>query len=68
MANRKRVAELQRGSFSIHPLEKNTERKLAEGDLKNISGGLESPIPPTFPLVPEPPYVPGICPPAPDLD
>lgn len=57
----------QVGDLSVRPLISQTTQDLFEGDLKKIYGGLRPPVP-SIPLIPEPPFVPGICPPAPDLD
>ena len=51
----------------IRPLDSQSTQDLFEGDLKEIYGGLRSPIP-SVPLIPEPPFVPGICPPAHESD
>ena len=61
----------QANALSIYPLERQAPQHLLEETLKDIHGGLRPPIPsihPLFPLIPDPPFVPGICPPAPELD
>ncbi|MGD1949196.1 MAG: hypothetical protein ACFB14_06075 [Leptolyngbyaceae cyanobacterium] len=58
----------QASTLSIRPLESQTAQGLFQGDLKKIHGGLTGPSTPSVPPVLEPPLVPGICPPAPDLD
>ena len=56
-------------ALSMRPLESQIGQDLLEGDLREIHGGLRPPIPyPPFPLIPEPPYIPIICPPALESD
>lgn len=69
MANSTRNSNYQASTLSIRPLESQTGQDLLAGDIREIHGGLRSPISyPPFPPIPEPPFVPGICPPAPESD